>query len=305
MELGFPELTAAFRRAGVEAGDTIFVHAALRTLGRVEGGAPAVARALQAAVGPAGTLCAPAFSFVHEIEENPLIDPQHDPSEMGAVTEAVRLLPGALRSAAYRHSVSAVGPGAAAVTDVDHTLSVFDIRSSFGRLLALDAKIVLLGVTYENCTAHHFAEYILKVPDRETVRHTVRLVLPDGSVQKTVMTDYCPRATENGDYYAYPHDFNRIGVRLEQLGGVRIAPVGNAICRVFRLRELIHLILDSYSLHPDLFAEDPETGKAQLTDGVTVYGGEFLDGANRPDDYIWSVVDPEKLYRLPNSEKKA
>jgi hypothetical protein len=67
----------------------------------------------------------------------------------------------------------------------------------------------------------------------------------------------------------------------------------------------IRRILDSYSLHPDLFAEDPETGKARLTDGVTVYGGEFLDGANRPDDYIWSVVDPEKLYRLPNSEKKA
>ena len=65
MELTLKDLSAAFRRAGVEAGDTIFVHAALRTLGRVEGGAPAVARALQAAVGPGGTLAAPAFTFVH------------------------------------------------------------------------------------------------------------------------------------------------------------------------------------------------------------------------------------------------
>ena len=116
----------------------------------------------------------------HEIESDPLIDPQNDASEMGAITEAIRRLPGALRSAAYRHSVSACGPNAEAITGVDHTLSVFDIRSSFGRLLALDAKVVLLGVTYENDTAHHFAEYILKVPDRELIEHSVRLRGPEG-----------------------------------------------------------------------------------------------------------------------------
>ena len=294
-------LTAGFQRAGVTPGSTIFVHSALRTLGPVEGGAQTVAEALQAAVGPAGTVAAPAFTFVHEIESDPLIDPQNDASEMGAITEAIRRLPGALRSAAYRHSVSACGPNAEAITGVDHTLSVFDIRSSFGRLLALDAKVVLLGVTYENDTAHHFAEYILKVPDRELIEHSVRLRGPDGSVRRTVMTDYQPKENPDGEYYAYPHDFNRIGLELERLGEVRVTPVGNAICRVFPMRALIHLILDRYSLQPELFAEDPAAGRARLPDGVTVFGGTFLDGANRPDDYIWSVVNPENLYRKPDA----
>jgi len=299
MELLLEDLTEAFRRAGIAPGDTVFIHAALRTFGRVAGGAPTVARALQAAVGPEGTLCAPAFTFVHEIQDNPLIDPQRDPSEMGAVTEAIRLLPGARRSAAYRHSVSAVGARAEAVTDVDHTLSVFDIRSSFGRLLALDAKVALLGVTYENDTAHHFAEYLLQVPDRRLIERRVRLRRPDGTVADTVMTDYQPKENADGAYYSYPHDFNRIGAELERLGQVQITVAGNAVCRVFRLRALIHLILDRYSLEPDLFAEDPVRGKTVLKDGVTVCGGEFLDGANRPDDYIWSVADPEQLFRKP------
>ena len=133
-----PDLTRAdlvdgFRASGLAPGSIVLVHSALRTLGRVEGGAETVRDALLDVLGPTGTLVAPTFTFIHEVEpQPPLIDPAQDRSEMGAITEAVRRHPEARRSAAYRHSFAAVGPAAATIADVDPALAPFDLESSFG-----------------------------------------------------------------------------------------------------------------------------------------------------------------------------
>ena len=110
-------------------------------IGFVEGGAETVARALLEAVGEEGTLVAPAFCFAHEIEEIPVIDPASDRSEMGKISEAIRTLPGARRSTAYRHSLSAVGKHAELITSVDPYYSVFDIDSSFPFLIRQRCRI--------------------------------------------------------------------------------------------------------------------------------------------------------------------
>ncbi|MCH2661659.1 AAC(3) family N-acetyltransferase, partial [bacterium] len=60
-------LAADFQRLGLTAGDTVFVHSALSTLGHVEGGADTVIAALLSVVGHSGTLAAPAFTY----EEDP------------------------------------------------------------------------------------------------------------------------------------------------------------------------------------------------------------------------------------------
>ncbi len=118
--LQFSEIIEGFRKAGVQAGDTVLIHSALRPFGCVEGGAATVARALYSALGETdGTLVAPAFCFAHEIQDNPIIDPENDASEMGAISEAVRRMDGALRSLAYRHSFSALGRHAQTITNVD------------------------------------------------------------------------------------------------------------------------------------------------------------------------------------------
>jgi aminoglycoside N3'-acetyltransferase len=53
------ELTADLLKLGIAPGDTLFIHSSLKSLGYVEGGAAAVVRALQDAVGPQGTLLIP------------------------------------------------------------------------------------------------------------------------------------------------------------------------------------------------------------------------------------------------------
>src|SRR5436309_7934876 len=50
------DLIAHLRRLGVRAGDVVMVHASLRAIGPVEGGAATVVGAIDAAVGPEGTV---------------------------------------------------------------------------------------------------------------------------------------------------------------------------------------------------------------------------------------------------------
>ena len=290
------DLVSGFSVSGVEKGDVVLVHSAMRTLGQVEGGGMAVAEALREVLGETGTLVSPTFCFSHEAQNPPIIDPENDKSEMGAISEGIRLLPGAKRSLAYRHSFAACGKEAEFLTSVDPGLSPFDMDSTFGRLLGLDAKIMLLGVTYHNATAYHFAEYLLQVKDRHVFDVKTMVKNPDGSLTETVMKDYQPKPNESGKYYAYVHDYNRVGLILEEQGLVTVTRVGNAICRVFRLRDLIHYFLDHYTTEFNLFAE--VDGKPTvLPDGV-VLKQDYLDGAGRPSEADWIVADPAEMYRV-------
>ncbi len=284
----FQNVVDGFQAAGIVKGDTVLMHSALRPFGYVEGGGDTVARALCEVVSDEGTVVAPAFCFAHEMEKNPIIDPANDPSEMGAISEAVRLLSGALRSTAYRHSFSAIGKNAGCITQVDYTLPVFDMRSSFGRMLALDTKVILAGVTYINSTSHHFGEYLLQVPDRHVVAQHVRLKKTDGSLEQTVMLDYQPKPTETGEYYAYPHDFNKLGLWLEQEGKVRISVIGNAVIRVFHMRDLINMILYRYPLDQNIFGRDAQPVRLPFGQIVTRDVGALGTA-------VWSCVDSEKI----------
>ena len=111
------EIVTGLHALGLQAGNVVLVHSAMRTFGHIDGGADTVVDAFLEVLGPRGTLVTPAFTFCHEREEEPIIDPRQDPSEMGAISEAVRRRPDALRSTAFRHSFAAVGRRADVITD--------------------------------------------------------------------------------------------------------------------------------------------------------------------------------------------
>ena len=291
----YDDILNDFKTVGIEKGDTVFIQSALRPAGNIEGGAPTIVKALLETVGKDGTVVAPAFCFAHEKDECPIIDNDNDPSEMGIISETIRRHPGAKRSIAYRHSVCAVGKYAEEITDVDPSLSVFDIRSSFGKMLGYDTKVLLFGVTYLNSTSHHFAEYLLQVPDRMTVNVPAKLKMPDGTLRDIITCDYRPKPNDSGEYYSYPHDFDRSGLELEKAGKVCISHVGNAVTRVYGMRDLIHYFIDNYSVEYNLFAED-KNGKTKLPDGEEV-SMTYFDGAGREDLAVWSCVDASKIFK--------
>ena len=84
---------------------------------------------------------------------------------------------------------------------------------------------------------------------------------------------------------------------LEKAGLVGIAPAGNAMIRVFSMRELINLLLRTYPVDDMILNIRDGEKETALPDGVRVVGSVLRDGADRPFYPIWSCVDPNGVFK--------
>ncbi|MCH8553717.1 MAG: AAC(3) family N-acetyltransferase [Schleiferiaceae bacterium] len=148
---------------GLQAGDTVLVHASMGNIGFLEEGPKTVVDALLEVVGPAGNLVMPT-SPVAKLQydymgENPVFDVRNTPSAMGSISEYFRVLPGVERSMHPTEPLSAIGPQAHWLTK-DHfgELTPYTQNSPFYRVAELDGKILLLGVTVWVSTSLHVLE---------------------------------------------------------------------------------------------------------------------------------------------------
>jgi aminoglycoside 3-N-acetyltransferase len=170
------ELRAHFAAALGDA-EVILLQSAPRAIGSVVGGIDAVIDALLAALGPARTLVVPTFTAGltdpsgwsrpgappqrHPAirAELPLFDPRTStPREMGRIADLVWRRPEAHRSAHPVESIAAIGPRAEELTRVHPLDDPMGPRGPWARLVALDARILLLGVGLQRCTIVHHAE---------------------------------------------------------------------------------------------------------------------------------------------------
>lgn len=300
------DVVAGLRQLGLKEGEVVLVHSAMRTLGPIENGPDTIIDAFLEMLGPAGTLVVPTFNFRHAISEpDVLTDPANDPSEMGIITETVRKRPDALRSVTLRHSFAAIGKRAKEITQVDPRLSPFDLRSSFGVMLALNTQVVLLGVTYESSTTQHLGEYLSEVPYRHMVTLNVRVLLPDGTETRIPMDDYQPVPNPDGSWYGSRNpDFNRLGRMLEEKGLVSMTGIGNAAVRRFRMRDMIDLAVPEGIKDPNVF-RTPENQTDVFTPldfGECVFGPWIRDAQKRPIvRHQWAVMDSSKVV-IPEEE---
>jgi len=246
------DIVDAFRRAGLQRGDSVMVHTSLGRIGYVCGGAQAVIEALMEIVGEDGTIMMPTQSWknldpetgVHgdadeadwdRIRENwPAYNKAITPTNtMGAVAEMFRSWPGTLRSDHPARSVAAWGKNAEYLTK-NHDLSdIFGDASPIGKLYELDGKVLLIGVGYNKNTSIHLADVRAEYPGKHTcVEHSA--VMENG---KRVWKAY-------ETLFVDGEDFTAIGAAFEAAHPVNKATLGGAEIRLMKQRELVDFAVE-------------------------------------------------------------
>ncbi|GGK72193.1 aminoglycoside N(3)-acetyltransferase [Mangrovihabitans endophyticus] len=247
-------LARQFARLGVRPGEVVLTHGSMRALGWVCGGATAVVQALLDAVGPEGTVVVPAQTpdnrdpsrWSHRrvpeewwpvIREHlPAFEPALTPSAgMGAIAERVRTWPGSARSGHPLTSFAAVGARAAEMMAVHDLRSLLGDRSPLAALERADARVLLLGVGFDKCTAFHLAES--RIPDLPIIELT--------AVIRTARGREWVRYETAG---LSDHDFGDLGADFEFAsivdGFLRQETVGAATGRLFPLRAAVRFARD-------------------------------------------------------------
>ncbi len=245
--VGVDDVVEGLRAVGVEPGDAILVHCALSSFGTVVGGEQAVIEALRLAVGLMGTIVMPAQSW-HLCDPDFLDDPALDRSvreqvrqllpafdlaltptrTMGRVAELFRTQRGVLRSAHPHRSFAAEGLEAEGIVAEHELDDPFGERSPLARLHAIRAKVVLLGVGYESCTALHLAEARAGGTGRARVRNGAPLLVGG----RRTWVEWLEPAVDD-------EQFTRIGAEFDAAGGSRIVKIGAARCQAMDLAELV------------------------------------------------------------------
>jgi len=154
---------------GLKDGDTVLVQSSLIELGiltdvPLSKFVGAVYDEIRQCVGVNGTIVATTFSFGST--KGDMFDPESTPSKNGVLSEFIRKQPKAIRSPHPIQSVSAVGPMAADICHADPK-SFYDETGPFGKLFALNAKVLLIGRrNVETASLSHYAEEQMQVPYR-------------------------------------------------------------------------------------------------------------------------------------------
>jgi aminoglycoside 3-N-acetyltransferase len=260
--LSLEDLVRELRAFGVHAGQTLLVHASLRSLGWVDGGAATVVEALRQAVEKAsgnvvvftGTEANSTTSRAHKARiagmsavevaqfrnQMRAFELGRTPSGSGRIAEELRTTPGAVRSGHPQSSFAAIGPRAGELMS-GHALNCHHgPRSPLGRMYdladktGLDVAILMLGVGYRACTALHLAEYLspLKHQARYPATRTYSCVTTVG--RRSRWTVY--RDAELDD-----SDFEEIGNSLDKEEAVHQGDVGVAPSRLLPFRTAVNL----------------------------------------------------------------
>ena len=166
------DLVSDLEELGLDSGDELVVHSSLSSIGWVDGGAETVVDALLTVVGEEGTIAVPTFTPV-VVREEPF-DRERTPSGTGAVTEALRARPEALRSDHPTHSVSAIGPAARALTRNHRLERSLGPDSPLHRLAQRGGKVLLIGVGLERNSTLHVAEALAELPYKTGTNRVLR-----------------------------------------------------------------------------------------------------------------------------------
>ena len=176
METSLIELERNLRSIGLCAGDTLMVHASLRSVGPVEGRVDGLIQTFLSVLGDQGTLL--AYVDFEPTNDIPYFDPQKSPasSDHGILAEVIRTWSNAVRSLNPGASMVAIGFRAGWICN-DHPMNYgYGPGSPLSKLVEIGGKILLLGSDLDHVTLLHYAEHCAKLPNKRIIRRTDKVL---------------------------------------------------------------------------------------------------------------------------------
>ena len=240
------------RRLGVREGDVVMVHASLRAVGPVAGGADGVLDALHAALGPGGTLLVNTgvrddHAWVNERPEHDrpgllrdavpfdALTAPADPDN-GVLAEVFRTRPRTLVSDHPEGRFAAAGPLAAALLGNVPWDDYYGPGSPLARLVGAGGRVLRLGADPDTVTLIHYAEHLVPLAGKRRVRRHRLVAGPAGPTVRVIET-----LDDTDGIVDHPgEDYFAVILRAYLAGGrARVGSVGDATSELLDATDLV------------------------------------------------------------------
>jgi aminoglycoside N3'-acetyltransferase len=230
------DLMRQLRELGISVGDVLMVHASMRKVGSVEGGALGLIDALRSAVSRDGTLL--MVLSAADTEPFDALRSPVDINDMGVLAEVFRTYSGVSVNDHPADRFAAIGPAARHLLEPTPLHDYHGPGSVLERLTLEGGKVLRLGANLDTVTLTHYAEYLANVPDKVRVRR--RYVRADtGEVWIESLDDTDGIATwDLGDY------FPQVFLDYRATGAVRLGPVGGCEAELFDAAAFVRFAVD-------------------------------------------------------------
>jgi len=223
----------ALREIGIDSGAVLYVAASLGGLAMLPDPVGLVLAALDATVGPTGTLVMPTFHSGFRFEA--IFDRERSPSRSGMLSETFRTRPGTLRTWSPPYNPVAVSGHHARAFAALRSATAFGVGSVFDHLVTIDATVLLAGCNFHDGVAHvHWLEERHQVPYRTWHDFSGRVVL-DGV--ESWHTWPCHIRNAGIDLNASP-----LGDLLANSGAMRETDLGLTRLAAFSLHDFVKVV---------------------------------------------------------------
>ena len=242
------DLLEDLNKSGINKKGTLLVHSSMKSIGEVENGADTVIDSLMEYM-KEGLLVFPTHTWSYINGQNPKYYVEDSKVCVGILPELFRKRKGVVRSLHPTHSVAAFGKGAEEFISGNEAFDTPCARQSpWGKLLDMDAEIMLIGVDLRRNTFIHGVEEWADIPGRLTDdKEILYSVTKDGREVEVPSRRHSGHWSENFDKVDELFLKHKV-MRMNKFGDSTVR-----ICKAKAMTELLYKLLD---INPDLFKDN-------------------------------------------------
>ncbi len=245
MTVSFDELVLNFQKMGLTSGDVLLVHSSYKSFGGVEGGPQTVIDAISSILTDDGTLIVPTFNY--DFCDGKPFDIKKTPSKMGIISELVRTDSNSKRTLDPVFSFAILGKHRDYLANLRSEHS-FGPNSIFAKLRELDAKIMIIGLAYnesmtffhhieetQGCDYRYFKEFKGSITNYDDVKQDGKIVLFVRDIERGVQ-----------------NAVDKMGSIMEQEGIVKSIIIGESEIKIMNVNDVYKRTTEEMKKNPHI-----------------------------------------------------